>query len=318
MKKYLEYIILGVTALACLLYIGFRDTSEINYTLPSFRMISRDDFTKMEITGGQSSLLSIEKSDAGWMIAEGSYPADSGKVNKLLDAVEDVVPVDLVSQAGSHGRYDLDDEKKIILKAWNGDRLVREIHFGKLSSSGNYNYVLFPGDKNVYTLRGNLRGTLDASSEEYRDKTVMQLNRNDIIKITHTESGLTRFVSKGAGDAWTYGSGEEVSSEAVNALLGNLSNLKASKFLDSKPAGAAMTFTITTSTENTLTLYPKTDEGYPAESSYHNHPFMITSYTGDKLIEAFYPPEDESAAQNGITPPLSPALGPLPATGNGA
>ena len=131
MKKYLEYIILGAIALVCVLYIGLRDSSEINYTLPTFRMISREDFTRMEVSSAENPGVEFVKTSEEWFLSDGDYPADTGKVNKLLDALEEVVPVDMVSQSENYGRYDLDEENRFTLKAWNGERDL----FGKFTSA---------------------------------------------------------------------------------------------------------------------------------------------------------------------------------------
>ena len=289
MKKYIEYIILGIVAAGSILYIGLREKSDINYKLPDFRLISRDDFTKIEISGNVAAVLEFVKEADGWILTDGKYPAESGKINKLLDAVEEVVPVDLVSQAGSHSRYDLDDETKIVLKAWNGDRLIREIDFGKLSTSGNYNYVLFPGDKNVYTLRGNLSTTLESPADDFRDKKIFQLNRNDIIKLAYSDpaGGLSTVLTKSGDDQWIDETGTAFDSTKVSTILGTLSSLHCTEYLDSPPSGTGITIKVTTSTENVLTLYSKKEAGYPASSSAGSHPFLLTAYTGDTLIDAF-------------------------------
>ena len=290
MKKYLEYIILAAVALASLLYIGFRDTSRINYDLPSFRMISRDDFTKLEISGRKDVPLTLEKKDSGWLLSDGDYAADTGRINRLLDAVEEVVPVDLVSESSNHSRYDLDEEKRLTLKAWNGERLVREIYFGKLSTSGNYNYVLFPGDENVYTLRGNLSSILESDINSFRSKNVMNLNRNDVIKIEYTAEGTNRIITKSGDDKWTDQEGAELAPDKTNTLLGTLSNLNCQEFLDTKPSGNSRTIKLAASTgEYTLQLFDKTDKGFPGISSSHNHPFLLTEYTGNRILEVFQP-----------------------------
>ncbi len=287
MKKYLEYIILGAVAIVCILYIGFRESSEINYTLPSLRTISRDDFSKFEIQKEGEDSIVIEKQAGGWVLTSSNFPADESTVNRILEMAEDVVTVDLVSQSGNHSRYDLDEGTRITLKGWNQDKLIRELYFGKLSHSENYNYILIPGDKNVYTLRGNMTKTLELPEEEFRSRTVLQLNRNDIIRITYSDSSFTKIISKTADDSWTDEAGLPWSSQTVNEILGNISSLSCTSFLESPPAGVPVTFTLSGITDHSLTLFPETEEGFPGVSSFHPYPFIITSYTGNALISAF-------------------------------
>ena len=138
-----------------------------------------------------------------------------------------------------------------------------------------------------------MSNTLSSSAENFRSKTVLQFNRNDAIKIAFHGEGIARTVIKGAEDKWTDDTGREWTDQEINSVLGNMSNLRCTSFLDSVHTGPASVITVTGTREYSLSLYPETGEGYPAESSGHSHPFIISSSTGNTLIEAFVPKEED-------------------------
>jgi len=290
-----EAVILGLLALLCLLYILFRDNGRMNYSLPEFKPLETDQFTSLQLDRPGLSPVVLEKAEGQWRVQTDGFAADPGKVGRILEFLTTVEPVDLVSQSGNPSRYDLDEEHRITLTGFHGESRIREIYLGKLSSSENYTYVQFLGDKNVYTLRGTLKSVTGLEAGEFRDKTVMKIDRNDINRIAFTGAGDTAVLARGGDDSWSDLSGNVRDAGEVTDLLGRFSNLTCLRFLDSPPEGPETSaFTLSGTREYTLTLYPKTDEGYPAVSSEASGPFLLTGYTGDTLLQFFQSPSGDS------------------------
>lgn len=287
-KNLIEIIILGAVALGCLFYIGFRERGKINYTLPSFPVIATDEFTALEILSPQGETVRMEKEGSRWLLSDG-YPAEPATVNRLLDALEQLTPVDLVSESENYGRYELDEARRYTLKGYKRENLVREIHLGKPSSSENYNYVLFPGNRNVYTLRGALIKTARREPENFRDKVVLELNRSAILGIDYAATGQHILLSKGADDGWSDQDGNPWEPQKIQEILGRFTSLRAVDFPAAPPAEGSEIAVITLKgeKESTLTLFEKGDGGYPALSSDYPFPVLLSEYTGDAILSGF-------------------------------
>ena len=283
-----ELIVLGIVALGCLLYIGFRERGELNYTLPSFPVIATDEFTALEIISPEGKTVRIERKGTRWLLSD-QYPADPSEVNRILNALETITPVDLVSESEKYGRYELDEEHRYTVKAYKEENLVREIHLGKPSSSENYNYVLFPGNKNVYTLRGALVKTARKEEKTFRDKVVLQINRNSISEISYSATGQDILITKGGDEEWKDQDENPWDSQKVQELLGRFTALRAEDFPDAPPpkGGEIAVITLRGEKESALTLFEKGDDGYPALSSDYPFPVIISEYTGDSILTDF-------------------------------
>lgn len=294
-KELIEFIILGAAALACLLYISFRERGEMNYTLPSFPEIATDDFTRVEIVSPQGEVLRLEKGGGEWILSSG-YPADPAVVDRLLEFLAAPVPVDLVSESKKYGRYELDEETRHTLKAYQKENLAREIHLGKVSSSNKYNYVLFPGNENVYTIRGNLVETASKEPKTFRDKLILEVNRAAVSEISYSGAeGEDILLTKGEEASWTDQDGNDWATEKVNEILGRFTSLRAADFPDNPPpeSDEIAVITLKGETNPTLRLFKKNDEGYPAISSSYPFPVIISTYIGDSIQEGFAPSDSE-------------------------
>ena len=287
-KDLKELIILGVVALICLLYIGFRKRGELNYTLPTFPIVATDEFTALEILSPEGETIRIEREGTRWLLSD-EYPADPSVVNRILDSLETINPVDLVSESEKYGRYELDEEHRYVLKGYKKENLIREIYLGKLSSSENYNYVLFPRNKNVYTLRGALIKTVNKEPKSLRDKVILQVNRNNVSLITYSTPEENIRLTKGNDNAWKDQDESPWDTQKVQELLGQFTSLKAVDFPQAPPPRGKEIAMITLrgDKESTLTLFEKGDDGYPARSSDYPFPVIISEYTGNTILEDF-------------------------------
>lgn len=293
-KTIIEIAILGALALISLIYLGVRDRGELNYSLPDFPEVSAEDITMIEISYPEGTNLSLGKKGTVWELSDG-YPADENSVTTILTALEEFNPVDLVSESGNLGRYDLDEGSRYNVRAFRGDDLLREVYLGKTSSSGSYNYVLFPGSNKVYTLRGALVKTLDKPMDNFRSKKAMTVNRNAVIALELKSPEGVKVLTKGGDDKWINQDGLIWDDARVQDIIGRVATLQAVGFPSETPmAGTELaTLTIRGDKVQTLTLYPPTAEGYIAVSSDYPHPVLITEYAGNTIQENFEVPEQE-------------------------
>ncbi len=288
-KDVRSFVILGVIALICIIYISFRERNDINYTLPSFPELSTDEFSRLEILPPDGNPLSMEKNGGQWTISD-NYPADPTVVNRMLDFLEKPTPIDLVSESGKYGRYELDEEGRYTLRGYSKEDLLREVFFGKTSSSNKYNYVLFPGYRSVYTVRGTMVETLSRDPESFRDKLVLELNRSTVTSIKYTADDQADIVlTKNEEETWTDSNEVVWATEKVNEILGRFTSLRATDFPENPPdeKNAAAVLTLTGETAVTIRFFNQDDRGYPVIASSYPFPVIISSYVGDSILEGF-------------------------------
>ena len=312
MKIKKEYIILAVIIAALLLYLSQRITDRTLYQLPDVPEISNSDITKIEINKNSTPIFLSKEGDR-WTIDPKKYPADTLKVKSILDVMEKLTLTALVSESKSYNRYNLDNDNKITVKAFDKDTLKLEFDIGKAASSFRHTFVKIAGDKRVFHARGSFRGKFDKTVDDLRDKTVLafKLNEIDAIHITNgdkeisfsrTESPVEVKELKEADTSnpkpqqteitWQNASGKKGVNSKINRLLTTLSDLSCDKYLSDRSkdefTDPVYTILLKGSKEYKLSVFEKLDkdnEDYPAISSENNYPFILTGSQVKSIME---------------------------------
>ncbi len=316
MKLKKEYALLGIVILALGIYLFLNKRDRVHYTLPATPRIETADISRVEIqkAGGN---LTLKRANDGWRLNPGDYPADTAQVERMLKSVAELTVTALVSETQSYARYDLDTERRIEIRAYSQDRLVRQFTVGKAASTFRHTHVLLGEDKNVYHAAGSFRWEFDKAVDELRDKTVLTFDRDAVSAIDLTAEGQQVVVTKkipaaaeksppssapaeGQTEAasgaprWVTAAGENVDAATVDQLLTALNPLKCSAFLDdAKPATEAdlqYRLQLEGAQAKTLEIFsPDTDaeSDYAARSSDSPYHFKLSAFDVAK-IQDFY------------------------------
>ena len=306
MKLKIEYLILLIVIAALIAYLALHKSDRTLYELPQLPAIGAQDISRLEIAKAGETIV-VKKQDDAWHIEPGDHAADGTKIRDMVDVLGNLAVTALVSESGSYERYDLNDDRKIAVKAWAGGTVRRDFYIGKTAPTYHHTFVRLAGNDNVFHARGDFRRTFDLSRDDLRDKTVMAFDAGDIQEISITRKGITeRFTqvplprdassegtaepqsSEGAS-AWKNSRGAEIDGSRVEALLSDLSSLKCESYLEGKRkadfADPIITLMLKGTREYLLTIYRKeeeADEGVPALSSATGEPFLLT----DQRIES--------------------------------
>lgn len=309
MKTKKEYLILVVIIITAGLYLAFHKTDRTQYELPDISKIVIDDITRMEITARGNSI-ALSKKGIEWSIAPQGYPADGAKIKGMLFEIEEIIITDLVSESKAYERYQLDDEKKITVKAWTKDKLQREFDIGKEAATFQHTFIRLPGNPNVYHARGDFRRKFDRSADELRDREVLAFDPDtvnsirvttgpDTLEITRRETppkddGKTEKEGERPSGppktVWLAADGQEVDGSTLDSLLSSINNLMCEKYLENrqKDEFKSPLFEISLEGEQvyTLSIFKKAaekDEELPATSSFNAYPFTLSSDKLDRL-----------------------------------
>ncbi len=312
MKVKKEYIILAVVIIALTVYLVMRSSDRTQYQLPDVPQIAAQEISRLQITKGQATIV-INKKDDKWYIAPDEFPADANKVKNMLNAIEKLTLTALVSESRNYNLYDLNEEKKINVKAWQEENLRRDVDLGKTASSFRHTFVRPAGDERVFHARGNFKNNFDFSVDDLRDKLVLALNPADIQLIQVIKDQQTLTISKsqapvvvdnteaekksdpGPGakkSAWQAADGRPVEETAVNQLLNAVSDLHCEKFIIDRQkedfTSPLFTLQMKGGQEYSLSIFAKTaekDTDFPAVSSGSNYPFLLSGSLVDSIMK---------------------------------
>ncbi len=297
MKVKKEYILLGLLIVSSILYLVFKQTDRIHYTLPVLKALKADDITTIEITR-DGKTTALFKKDKSWHISPSNWRADQTKVSEMLDKLSGLAVTDLISEAKSYERYQLDDKSKVVLKAFSGNKIRRELSAGKTAPTNSHTYIRLPGDNKVYLASGDLPRLFLAPVAELRDMLVLGFAPELITSIEILEAGTSTVLTKevlppdksqkepAKGTVklyiWKNGKGGTVDKAIIDPFLSGLSRTYCEKYLDDAMKASLINPVITLkfkgAKEYTLSIFQKTGEILPAVSSESESPFVFPGY----------------------------------------
>ena len=311
MKLKKEYFILTAILVALILYLALHRSNRTHYQLPELSEVTGKHISKLEITTSGNSIVFNEK-DNTWYIEPKGYRADPTKVKKMLDVIEKLKLTALVSESKNYIRYDLNNDKNIDVKAWQGNTLLREFDIGKTAPTYKHTFVKLPNDPNVYHARGDFRRNFDRPVDDFRDKTILSYSQNTIQGIKLTHEGKTIYISrkeipetlpekkdepadKASKEAktktvWEDTDGHEVAPFKVNSLLSFLNSLECERYLDDSKKedfkNPIYNVTLKGEKEYSLLVFAKKDKdakNYSAISSENESPFSLSDTQVDTI-----------------------------------
>ena len=308
-----EYIIIGIIVVL-LAYLILRKGDKIHYELPELESLDKNQITKIEITK-KDQILNLEKKEDKWFVGPQKFPADKTGVTKILDSARNLSLSSLVSKSKSYSIYGLDKDKRILVKVYEKDKILREFEIGKSASTYRHTYVKIKSDDNVYHADTNFRTDFEKKVDDLRDKIVLKFDKNEISEIdikkgekrlhfikkvqtVETKPEDKKGEKKGTGKEdieWIAESGETGNKEAINSILDQLSNLSCDKYIENKSKedlkDPVYTLALKGNKDYSLSLFGKAekDNNYPAISSENPYPFFISSYSAENIMKK---PED--------------------------
>ena len=326
MKVKKEYIILAIVIIALAVYLAMRTSDRTQYELPDIPLLISKAISKLQITRDKGIIV-LNKKDDKWYIAPEEYLADGSKVKDMLSAIENLTVTALVSESKNYILYDLNGEKRINVKAWQGENLKRDVDLGKTASSFRHTFVKMAGDERVYHARGNFRNNFDFKVDDLRDKLVLALSAVDIQQIqvagdqqsltlnktpvsvvvegTQTEK-KTEVTPAANQPVWQSADGRPVDETVVQQILTAASKLRCEKYITDRRkdefTSPLYTLQLNGAQEYSLSIFAKIaeeDTNYPAVSSGSDYAFLLSDSQVDRImkdpIKAPKTPEPDTA-----------------------
>jgi hypothetical protein len=221
----------------------------------------------------------------------------------------------LVSESEDYIRYDLHAGKKITVKAWQEDSLMRNFDIGKAASSFRHTFVKLNDDSRVFHARDNFRGKFELSEDNLRDnlrdKSVLSFKITDIqeiqidkdqtsLKLARTQIPVESAKSEqeksenSAPEAmkpvWQSPDGKQADAISLNRLLTALAKLSCDAYITdrNKDAFSDPIYTVKLKgiQDYQLDIFAKLqtdDKNHPAVSSANDYPFFLSDSKVEKI-----------------------------------
>ena len=303
MKLKKEFIILGAIIAALAAYLYQRSADRTHYTLPALPALAAADITKIQMTRGAKTVVLVRRDDR-WRIEPPGYLVDPRLVDEMLDTLSGLSLTALVSESGNFTLYELDEDQKANVKAWQNDQLKRDIDVGKAAPSFRHTFVRIAGDDRVYHGRDNFSFRFRTRIEDLRDKTMLAFDRQEIkeIQIAQGETRLTLVRAPAPAEtppagqsppsAWQTSDGRPANDTAVETLLGAISNLQAEAFIEGRDKASfgqpAYAVELKGPKEHSLALFPPAagdSKDHPAVSSGSEYPFSLSADHAQRIMK---------------------------------
>ena len=201
-------------------------------------LISLDTATVDEIkilTQKQGGEIKLSRQGDTWRVnkAQQQSETDRGLVNSFLGSIKSIKPLRLATRKKEKWEEFNVGEKGIHATVYGGGKKVADLIIGKtgFAQGGSYTYVRISDEDETYAVDGFLESSFNRSFNDWRNKTVLKLKKEDIAKITYQYPADSGFVVEKRDSIW-YAANTVADQAKVEMLLNQLSYKNLSEFQD--------------------------------------------------------------------------------------
>ncbi|XOF34666.1 MAG: DUF4340 domain-containing protein [Candidatus Electrothrix sp. YB6] len=311
---------IGVTAA-----VHLRNTSNLESLAPDapFLSFDPDKITSVEISGPEDKKLVLSKGDKGWIMPD-AFAALTGKnqVSDLLDKLAKTkqgLAVATSKEAVARFKTAEDEfERHVVLK--QRDKVAAEFYLGTSAGLRRTSHARLAGQDAVVTIPVG-SDEIDPEADSWLDRTLADLNRNELKSVALADISLTKQEKKKEKDGeektetvWLPEgiSADETDKEAVDRLLNKVTGISVQSVLDPEKAAAlfketpAVQFTVTKQDDSTATYaFAKQEDHYVLKMSDSDLYFKVgkwqvedlTGMKREKLLVSYEEEKDEAAVE---------------------
>jgi hypothetical protein len=319
MKFKKEYIIPAAIILILLAYLLVGNgKNKMSYEVPLLKSIPSGEIDKIEITQS-SGMVTLTGKGENWLIMPQEYPADPTKVKDMLESIEGLTLSELAAEKQDYHRYDLTEDKRLHVKAFKGNELLREFDIGKIPSTYRHTFVRIKDDPRVYYARESFRSNFAHEVKDLRNKVVMDFDKNEITGVNIKKEGISyEFTKKMIAitpppeaekteteeesepespepteeEAWVLSDGSQAEKSKLDSIISDLANLRCDEFLEGRNRDdledPIYSVTAKGGKDYTLQIFAKQEEEdgkYPAFSSENPYPFLLPIYRAEQIMK---------------------------------
>jgi hypothetical protein len=194
-------VLLALVALFALLVgLDLRAVVAPPPALPVLPAVKVDEATKITI-GDQIDVLTLQRASPGepWrIVAPLDYPAEEEMVRDFVKELGRGIAMDARVDAGNLDSYGVDDQHAKRADIWTGgEEPALTVIVGKTAGPKS-SFVRLPGDEAVYRADVGTRARFDRPAREWRERSILSVEREDIVSMTIQRSGESLEFMRGA------------------------------------------------------------------------------------------------------------------------
>lgn len=309
-------ILAAVTAVVFLLGFLVNDPFllfEKSYEKSSPLIKSKPDRVKKITLTDTTGKRIFTRTTDGWTLELAGTPlgvmkADATKIETGLKNIFEARRYQEVSSnKDKQGEYEVrDQDYQILLEGENGDKIAQAV-LGKYSGAGNASFVRLADDSSVYAVKGFLRGDWNQDADQYRDRSILKIAKENIKEIQ--VSGKQTFKLK-ADDKGQLVLDPQRATDKNRATtyandLSDLTGVRFYKEANLPPRVGKITVLLSANVTKEIEFYgPTKDQEYIAKSTDAGAPLSIAKSKVDALF-----PRLEDLVDKGQMPSLTPPPG---------
>jgi hypothetical protein len=215
---------------------GSRGPSESDrFALPS---VPRDSADSVVITRPADTTRLVRGDSASWTV--NAHPASQSAIQELFTALADTTrwTERVANRSASHSALGVDSAKGSRVRIVRGDSTVAELVQGNRGPGLDGGYFRAAGDSAVYLVGGNLAQVLEKSEDEWRDRRIVGVAADSVVRI-EVSRGKRSYAVRRDGGRWLLAPGGPADSAAVAALLADYRQVEAAGFATKAQADSA-------------------------------------------------------------------------------
>lgn len=205
-----------------------------NLFIPGF---AKQKAASFYIQSPDKGVFFLKRQKGGWVVTkdEKSYPADITPINKLMDTVATITIETIASKnPAKQELFEVDQQKGIEVKIEDASQnTLAHFYVGKSGPDLFSTYIRKQASSLVILTNGILKTVFDKDLKDWRDKTIFQLQQNEII--AYQVKGARKFqLQKGDNGQWemTKPAIFPAKRETVTACITTLASLTGSDFAE--------------------------------------------------------------------------------------
>jgi signal peptidase I len=277
------FAILAVLVVVVLLYDhkkGERTFKSELFTIDSSAVSSIVIYPK----GKGNDFVTLSKTGKEWEIVSKNkkYPADSSYIKNILHSLAHIVPERVSgTDRSSWKEFDMTDSLSTRVVVQQGQKTTGDFRVGKISfsrGSGRQGYgnrqnmdvkshIRVPDDDRVYVVDGFLSMMFRANADDYRIRTLLNLDKSKISKLTFIYPGDSSFILSRKDNKWFVNDLPADSAETVK-YLSSVANASGSEFADESAIFPNFAYTLKIEGDNMPTTEVKGATDEPAKKYY--------------------------------------------------
>ena len=217
----------------------------------------------------------LKKEGETWKMVEPvTYAVVQSTLESMTKVLGELRVIDVISEkAESHSKFNLDDENGVKVTVLNGNETLLDIIIG--NANNGITFARLPGKNEVYRMKGSFKFNLDRSIKTLRDKTVVQVEIQDVDTVTFKQKEASLTLER-------HGLDNELTVKPVGQEIENFDAQKATSVVRSAARLNAVDFVDDGLPVETTGLDENADS-FTVVGKKDDKPYTVTVYLGKKM-----------------------------------